>query len=587
MAKRKKDSVLEGQKPGETAKEASKKDLPSRQDLWFALGLFALAIVLRLTLLNAGLWYTDAVIAAQSAESTYNTGILRYMHGVGYPGHVITIVIFYALFKLIAGIATAESAVFFVSLFFASLTVGLIYLLVKKLSNSTFAALSSALILNVFPVYLSTSTFGMSHQPAGFFIVLAFYLALIASEKQEVKLKVLASASLGWASAIRLESLQMLPLVLLFYWKDNFPISLWAKEGYARFTLRQNKDELIRDILYLILPAILLLALPYTPMLKSSGFKPLWDAFQYNRWLGFWVEGLTPMVIQWVTLSMTTLASPDSSYLIQVAFSLGWVLVFIGLFALFSKKDKKPFFMVFVWCLYFFVLANTLTVEDRHSIPAQIGFTVAMGFGLGWLYKRVHKIAGVLALLALLYLMFTTVYPILEFRHNFCGPKSFAYTLRDTIEENSVVIVMDEGPHLEYYGKINTIGHPLDGDNTKIKQNMDEINGYLGNGTNVYLVSSAFVYDSGQGLSYNPTTGVVYNADSGKVYSNILYSPTSKSIKDTSSGVVVGLYGIWQVELFYNFLVIPVKNVENEDWHKKSVMFGKYEETIFRITQRA
>jgi hypothetical protein len=209
-----------------------------------------------------------------------------------------------------------------------------------------------------------------------------------------------------------------------------------------------------------------------------------------------------------------------------------------------------------------------------------------MGFGLGWLYNRIHKLAGVLILLALLYPMFTTVYPILEYRHNFCGPKAFAYTLRDVIKENSVVIVMDESPHLEYYGGINTIGHPLDGDDVKIKQNMDDINGYLDNGTSVYLVSSAFVYDSGQGLSYNPSTGVIFDADTNKIYSNILYNPRSKTITDTSSGVSVGLYGKWQVELFNNYLVTPVKNVENEDWHKKSVMDGRYQETIFRITKR-
>jgi len=581
VVRKKKDSTVVEQAPV----DVKDKNGLDKRDLWVALGLFAIAIVLRLALLNDGLWYTDAVIAAQNVEATYNTGVLHYMHGVGYPGHVITIVFFYTLFKLVVGVATAESATLFVSLFFASLTVGLIYLLVKKLSNSVFAALSAALILNIYPVYLSTSTFGMSHQPAGFFIVLAFYLAMFAAEQKDVKLKILASASLGWASAIRLESLQMLPLVLLFYWKDNFPISLWAKEGYARFNLKQSKEELMKDLLYLIVPAILLLTLPYIPMLRFSGIKPLWDAFQYNRWLGFWVEGLTPMVIEWVTLSMTTFAVAES-YLLKVLFSLGWVLVFVGLIALFSRKDKKLFFIIFIWCLYFFVLANTMTVEDRHSIPAQIGFTVAIGFGLDLLYRKIHKIAGVLALIILMAMMFNTVYPILEYRHSFCGPKSFAYTLKDIVEENSVVIVMDEAPHLQYYGRLDTIGFPMDGDDVKINKSMYELAGYLKNGTSLYMVSSALVYDTGQGLSYDQNTGRLSNPNAGKLYHNLVYNPGDRTIKDTSSGVTVGLYGKWQVELFSNYLVTPIKNVDNEDWHKKSVMFGKYTETVFRITER-
>lgn len=574
MAKRKKgkETSEESQK-SDSAEETSiaqKKGL-QKQDLWIAGGLFLIALLLRFHLLNAGLWYTDAVIAAQSAEATYNTGVLHYMHGVGYPGNVITITLLYALFKLVGNASSAEFATLFSSLFFASLTVGLIYLLVKKMLNSTFAAISASLVLNMLPVYLSTSTFGMSHQMAGFFIVLAFYLAMHASEYQDIKLKILASASLGWASAIRLESLQMLPLVLLFYWINRPPFSLSTKEGYIKFKLRQNRDDLIKDLACFIIPGLIMLLLPYTPMVKENGVKPLWDAFEYNRWLGFWVPGLTSMVIDWVSISMTT---------------LGWILLFAGLIALFGR-DKYIFLVVLVWCAYFFVLANTLTVEDRHTIPALIGFTLAIGFGLEWVYNRIHKIVGIAVLLLLLGMMFNTIYPILSYRSGFCGPKSFAYTLKDIVEKNSVVIAIDESPHLQYYGKLNTIGHPIDGDEAKIKENMDEIGGYLNNGTSVYLVSSAFAYDTPGGLSYNPDSGQLYDAKTKKIYNNLVYNPSSKSITDTTSGVNISLYGVWQVELFSNFVVTPIKTVENEDWHKKSVMFGKYGEAVFKISKRA
>ena len=162
-----------------------RQEFIARKDIHIAIGLFILAAAIRFIYLNAGLWYTDAVIAAQKAEATFSAWTsgnftVFYMHGVGYPGNVITIAIIYGIFKLIGGAVNAEFATLFSSLFFGSLTVGLLYLLVKKFSDSFFAAISAALVLNFLPVYLSTSTFGMSHQIASFFIVLSFYLALFA-----------------------------------------------------------------------------------------------------------------------------------------------------------------------------------------------------------------------------------------------------------------------------------------------------------------------------------------------------------------------------------------------------------------------
>jgi hypothetical protein len=580
MAKHRKHHEVEGEAqppylglsaPDGEGKDEEDDDSERKNDLILAGILFLIALIIRLYFLNAGLWYTDAVIAAQAAEATYNTHTLHYMHGVGYPGDVVVITILYALFKLIGGAMSAEFATLFSSFFSAALSVGLIYLLVKRLTDSTFAGVSTALVLNFLPVYLSTSTFGMDHQLAVFFILLSFYLALLASKNDDYRLKVLASASLGWAAAVRLESLMMLPLMLLFYWKDRFPFSFWAKEGYARFKLTQNKDELLKDLAYLIIPMLILLLLPYSPMLRDYGFNPLWGAFEYNKWLGFWVPGLTTLVIDWVSLSMTT---------------LGWILAAAGLLALFTRKNKNVFFIVLLWCAYFFVLANTATVEDRHTIPALVGFTVAIGCALDWIYQKIHQLVGVAVLLLLVGMMFAYIQPVLDYRAGFCGPKAFAFTLKDMVEQNSVIIVMDEGPHLQYYGKLDTIGHPLDGDDVKINQSLAEIDGYLSNGTSVYLVSSAFVYDNPGALSYDSSSGTLYNANTREIYSNLVYNPSSKSISDRSTGVSIPLFGLWQVELFSGFMVMPVKTVENEDWHKKSVMLGIYNETVFKILKR-
>ncbi|MDD5110966.1 MAG: hypothetical protein PHG85_00305 [Candidatus Altiarchaeota archaeon] len=575
MAKRKKAASIEttdGGQPdaGQHVASAGKGQTP-RQDWYLAGGLFLIALLLRLRFVNAGLFYTDAVIAAQNAEATYNTLSIHYMHGVGYPGHVIMIAVLYAIAKLFFGVATAESSTLFISLFTAALSVGLLYLLVRKMGGSKFAGISAALVLNTLPVYLSTSTFGMSHQPAGLFMLLSFYLAMLAAETGDVRLKLAAPLSLGWAAAIRLETIQMLPLMLLFYWIKRPPASIGISEGYLKFRLKTGKDELVKDAAYAIIPAIIMLAIPYIPMLRESGLKTLIDAFEYNRWLGLWVSGLTELVIEWVTISLT---------------QYGWLLVLFGMAALFARKEKGPFIAMLLWCFYFLVLANTLTVEDRHTIPALIGFTVAIGFALDWAYRRIHAIAGIAIMLALLGIMLSTIYPILDYRANFCGPKSFTFAIKDIIEKNSVVIVMDEAPHLQYYGGLDTIGHPLDGDMVKIEKSLAELHGYLANGTNVYLVSSAFVYDSGAGISYDQSSGRLYNTQTRKVFENLQLNKDGKSMTDTSTGVSIPIYGIWQMELFSEFTVLPLKSIENEDWHKRNVITGKYDETLFRITDR-
>jgi hypothetical protein len=208
-----------------------------------------------------------------------------------------------------------------------------------------------------------------------------------------------------------------------------------------------------------------------------------------------------------------------------------------------------------------------------------------MGFALDWIYNKIHKIVGVAILLIVVGMMFSSIYPVLNYRAEFCGPKSFAYTLKDTIEGNSIVIAMAEAPHLQYYGRSNTIKHPSNGDSARIDESISQINGYLANGTNVYVVSTAFEQDAQGNLSYYPDTKQIFSTTTTKVYDNLVYDPALKTLTDTSTGVSTGFYGIWQAELFSNFKVLPVKTVENEHWLARSVALHKFNETIFKISR--
>jgi hypothetical protein len=130
------------------------------------------------------------------------------------------------------------------------------------------------------------------------------------------------------------------------------------------------------------------------------------------------------------------------------------------------------------------------------------------------------------------------MYPILEFRTQYCGNKEFAHYVQQNTEPNSVIIAMDEAIHLRYYANRTTWGHPRDGNDIKIKEFVSKIDSPLDNNTPVYIIETGFTYDPGR-----------------KVQQAILNR--------------------------YNLTLIG--SHLNEDYHKKAMFDGKFEERLFKI----
>ncbi len=129
------------------------------------------------------------------------------------------------------------------------------------------------------------------------------------------------------------------------------------------------------------------------------------------------------------------------------------------------------------------------------------------------------------------------MYPMLKFRHTYNGEKQFALYVKEKTEDNAIIITMDDGPFIEYYGSRRVVNHPI-GDQRKIDEFINQINEYLIKKVPVYLIES--------GLRYDPE----------RIFKNALFGN-------------------------YNVNVIGEKLTE--DFHRPELKFQTYYEKLFKI----
>jgi len=534
------------------------------------LALFLFAFVPRFFYMSDGLWHTDSVIMAKAVEETFNAKSLAYMHGSGYPGQVVVSVIVYSIHRLLTGVESSEFAVTFVSVLASSLAVVALYFFVREVAESKWTAVFSATIFSVIPVFFSASTFAKSHAAALFFLILSAYLAARSGRTDSIRDRMLSGFCFGFSSAIRFSMLPLAPIIILLHYHKKFPINLVREKGLMKIKLAEGGEKIARDLSYIIIPVLLVLALLYTPMYLRDGFKPIVEAAQYNRFMGV-QSYLTNLSLDWAYVSINW---------------LGGLLALGGIVCAF-RRNRYLGVVLILWSVMFFIYyANTRTTSPRHVLPSFIPAAILMGIALNELYERVGNIAAALPLLAVMYLMASTIYPIVEYRADFCGPKEFSLKVKELTETNAVILVMDESHHIEYYANRSIRGHPVGGDPNKLGEHMLEIKKLLEDDTPVYAASTTFSYDNPQGLSYDPRSGRIVDAQRGIAYDKVDYDPTTKRVRDPDTGAVLGFTGRYMITLLSNFKLELIGSYPNEDWHKKSIYLNPGEEQLYKLTIR-
>lgn len=533
--------------------------------------LFILAFILRMYFINAGLFDTDAVIAANAVENTFKTHVLHYMQATGFPGYVVVLTTLYAIYHLVTGVSSSEFVINFVSVLFGSLGVSMIYLLSTKLTNSRSIGLFSALILIVLPTHLSLSTYGKDHALGVFLLMTSAYMTLRANETDSDKHKILAGLFIGYSITVRLTDVLFLPILFLLYWRGRFPLEVVHDKDLIKFRFTDGRDKVVRDVVLLLAPIAVLFLVMYYRMFSTSGVDVLIGAAEYNKFLGFF----TPLVwtnIGWITSSITY---------------LGWALFLIGVVVL-LKRDRYMGSVLLLWFLvYFFYYANIRVTSHRFLLPALVAAVIFMAAALDWVRSNLGGMltAGVV-LTVFMALMFNSIYPVVSYRSNYCGSKEFAYYVRDYTPEDAVIIVMDESVHINYYANRNTLGHSIMGDDGEIARDMQGITSLLENNTPVYVVTSGFTYDYPYGLQFNPSIRQIFNQNTGRVYNKVYYDPNTNLLSDQSTNLTIRLTGKYMLELLDNFKLTPIGSIENEDWHHKSIWLGKFESTLYKIEER-
>jgi hypothetical protein len=200
--------------------------------------------------------------------------------------------------------------------------------------------------------------------------------------------------------------------------------------------------------------------------------------------------------------------------------------------------NLNKFYLLFfiIWASTLFYFGNTTGYAPRFLATVSIPFFLFIALTLNWIYEK-NRPAGTVLLIFLALSMFIRIHPIIEYRHGFSGEKEYALWLREQVPPDSLIIALDDLPFIEYYSGLWAEDRPI-GDLEEIENWVERIKGLLENGTPIYMVESAFFYDP---------------------------------------------EGVFRDTVFQNFHITVVGYHPNEDYHKATISFNKYEAGLYRV----
>ena len=453
--------------------------------------LFIFSVLLRLSLISKGPYHIDCLNLALQAQETLKTHQLHYLFGLGYPLTVFLGSIFIAIARIFS-IDDPVFAVNLMSVFFSSLCVVANFFFAQKLFN-TLTALTSSLLLNVLPSFLGISVYGTSHTPCLFFLLIGLYFLICYLQDRQSRNLFLASLALGFMGANRPQDLILM----------GIPIS-------SLFFLRTDADE------------------------KNSAEKNSID-LPIRRWLVFWM--ITFFIV--VLFHLPFLTGPThTSYTAQFAefchqafgpnfrgilspsllcslvflnfnlFPLGLILAVGGFYQLWKESTRNFIFLALWFAMPLLFYGNLHSTAPRFLIISTIPLIWALGYLLSSFWKSpttIFKKVPVILFLLLEFFMFSNIYPVLAFRHEYDSIPEFARWIAKISEAKALIIAGDEGFFIEYYAHRTLLYRPAnafdikDSELINFKQKLDRI---LSSGIPVYIdANGLYSYDAGQKFS--------------------------------------------------------------------------------------
>ena len=145
-----------------------------------------------------------------------------------------------------------------------------------------------------------------------------------------------------------------------------------------------------------------------------------------------------------------------------------------------------------LFSIYFLNLSGT--VSPRHLLDLLIPVFIFISYAFDLSFNR-SKVIGVLLLAIFSLYLFTPIFPILKFRHEYSGNKQFSLYVNRMTEDNSVIIAMDDAIFIRYYGNRTTLNHTSKGDRKGIEEFFNKVDDHLSKNIPLYIVETGFSYD--------------------------------------------------------------------------------------------
>jgi len=403
------------------------------------LGLLGIGLALRLSLIGKGFYHPDTLILGIQAEKILTTGQMHYLHLVGYPLTALLGALFLKVGQL-TGIANPALSINAMSVLFSSLTIAVVYFIVKKIADPLTAVLSTGLMI-AHPVILAASVYGNTHAPALFFFFLGLYaLLLYRDNNRQAPMLWFSAICAGLMAAARPQNLILLiPLSYIFFARPT------------RGSADETSPPKLKDYAIFLFLALSTCLIFFIPMIQSEqGFAGHKESFR--------------VLLQKVLPNLDLLPLLISLQSILFSFTLlGPFLIVLGLFTVLRKNPRLFIFILSLSLPLWLFYGCFLTYVPRYTQATVIALTIPIGYFLANAMKknRTMLFLSTIMYFFILTIMFTNIHPVLLFRHRHDLMQDFGLWVKKQALADSLIYCQDDSTIVGYYSGRKTRNPPL------------------------------------------------------------------------------------------------------------------------------
>ena len=335
------------------------------------------------------------VVYGDSAEFVIGAYKLTIVHSSGYPLYLL-------LGKLFTFIPIGDIGyrVNLMSAFFGALTSSFVFLIILDLVQSFFVSLISTFTLTFSFTFSFLSTIAEVYTLNSLFLAILIYILMQWKKKEEKKFLFLFSFFLGLSLTNHLTILLFFPSFLIYFLLEKSRISL-------------KISDFEKTIAFFILG---LLPYLYIPIVSFTSTETIfWQKIKSLRELLLFVSG-SPFKVLLLNQSLLEFLNSILKFLVFLLFQFPGLATIFGVIGFLecrkNKKEESILFSVIFFFLFLFVINYKIGDIYHFYLPCYLIFSIWVGFGIMWLWKRTPEEKKFRILFALTILLMFIFYPL-------------------------------------------------------------------------------------------------------------------------------------------------------------------------------